>query len=480
MEGCRTRWRCRRRTREEAERRAGVVSRRVQGAQVGQVLGRRAEEMLDGDDGAQDNGCARNVSNPSAEVRQEVRADRDTYVAGRDQYVIISAITGRCGCGIYAVGACAVCDRPVCGKHGASFNDVFLCGAHLREREKADGSPSGQMPPEDLEQARYSQCGSENLQEACHETSASPRNEDVGAGPADQPAISRLEPTKSSAGSTQAAELVRALGLKVENSRNLEHAYSAARAFRLEAMKRYDMGYRDSAAAMYREAIVSFQGAFNTGQRSTFLSKHESSLKRGFQYIAENPEADVWKLRMVLDDAIEYLHALLLIQKVREYSDSRRFGYMGNWEPFEPLRYSIEPRDGYEFRSFDLICDVCAEAMNIQEKRLAEQIQGKSEPDLEEAVILRILRWPTLSLTRDIAEPTYRSSRRKLVSNPVAALWDVYYLDMINFSPDSFLQWAIDQIGRDLFLQDTPRVTFDKALGARGYPRDSAFWGGQS
>jgi hypothetical protein len=77
-------------------------------------------------------------------VRQEAEAGRDAYVAGGDQFVVHTEATGQCNCGIYAVGACHMCDLPLCGQHGASFEGVFLCGAHwhaavLEQRQHRGG-----------------------------------------------------------------------------------------------------------------------------------------------------------------------------------------------------------------------------------------------------------------------------------------------------------------------------------------------------
>jgi hypothetical protein len=43
---------------------------------------------------------------------------------------------GRCGCGMYAVGACRVCDMAVCGSHGATFDGEYLCGVHWHEKRQ--------------------------------------------------------------------------------------------------------------------------------------------------------------------------------------------------------------------------------------------------------------------------------------------------------------------------------------------------------
>lgn len=69
-------------------------------------------------------------------LHQQANAARDAYVAGRDQFVLHADVAKRCSCGIYAVGACQVCDILLCGQHGASFDGVFLCGAHWHERKK--------------------------------------------------------------------------------------------------------------------------------------------------------------------------------------------------------------------------------------------------------------------------------------------------------------------------------------------------------
>lgn len=42
----------------------------------------------------------------------------------------------RCGCGMYAVGACRVCETAVCGQHGATLDDQFLCGTHWHQRSQ--------------------------------------------------------------------------------------------------------------------------------------------------------------------------------------------------------------------------------------------------------------------------------------------------------------------------------------------------------
>ena len=87
----------------------------------------QAKGMLVGDHGTQ--------SNSFTHVDQ-VR--RDSYVAGRDQYVIHPGGAGQCECGIYAVGVCRECGLPVCSRHGASFNDAFLCSAHWQGQQQAD------------------------------------------------------------------------------------------------------------------------------------------------------------------------------------------------------------------------------------------------------------------------------------------------------------------------------------------------------
>ena len=86
-----------------------------------------AKGMLVGDHGTQ--------SNSSTHVDQ---VGRDSYVAGRDQYVIHPEGARQCKCGIYAVGACRECGLPMCSRHGASLNDVFLCSTHWQGQQQTD------------------------------------------------------------------------------------------------------------------------------------------------------------------------------------------------------------------------------------------------------------------------------------------------------------------------------------------------------
>jgi hypothetical protein len=74
-------------------------------------------------------------------------AGRDSYVAGRDQYVFRPEAR-LCRCGKYAVGACQVCSFPVCSEHGTSLADVFLCNTHRQERQQANEVPQKQAASE--------------------------------------------------------------------------------------------------------------------------------------------------------------------------------------------------------------------------------------------------------------------------------------------------------------------------------------------
>jgi hypothetical protein len=96
-----------------------------------------AKGMLVGDHGTQNNSFS-----------HVAKAGRDSFVAGRDQYLIHSEAARQCSCGIYAVGACRVCGLPECSEHGASLDGVFLCGTHLQEQQQANEVRQVRAAPE--------------------------------------------------------------------------------------------------------------------------------------------------------------------------------------------------------------------------------------------------------------------------------------------------------------------------------------------
>jgi hypothetical protein len=69
------------------------------------------------------------------QLRQDVEASRDAYVAARD-VVFHSNPAEWCTCGLKPTGACCVCGFPACDRHGALLDDVFLCGTHWHERKQ--------------------------------------------------------------------------------------------------------------------------------------------------------------------------------------------------------------------------------------------------------------------------------------------------------------------------------------------------------
>ncbi len=76
-------------------------------------------------------------------IDQKAEARRDAYIAGGDQFVVQTQAAVQCSCGLYAVGVCRICDRPLCGQHGESADGVFLCSGHRQAATLAENEDRG-------------------------------------------------------------------------------------------------------------------------------------------------------------------------------------------------------------------------------------------------------------------------------------------------------------------------------------------------
>lgn len=54
----------------------------------------------------------------------------------------------QCACGIFAIGTCVKCNRPLCGQHGSHLDGKFLCGTDWRAAKEAKAAGMAQRAAE--------------------------------------------------------------------------------------------------------------------------------------------------------------------------------------------------------------------------------------------------------------------------------------------------------------------------------------------
>ena len=61
--------------------------------------------------------------------------DVPLYEACGHQYQEGAPTAPRCSCGVFAIGECNKCSKPLCGLHGGQYSKGFLCTEHGLEGE---------------------------------------------------------------------------------------------------------------------------------------------------------------------------------------------------------------------------------------------------------------------------------------------------------------------------------------------------------
>lgn len=253
---------------------------------------------------------------------------------------------------------------------------------------------------------------------------------------------------------------------------------------RRTAISLYDSGQRDACQRIYQALLRSliehpFLGdgyAYLTRSRAVVAARAITVVRRS------SPGSEVIAMRMALDGFIEVLTAALRLDEVRHDFDlvlSRRFAYTGQRlsarNPFGPLLQMMTTANQLQVRG--LLCEACETAIRLVEPRFSDWFFEQPEMHIHDAITRRILRWPGLDLPcpRDPAprqpfDPTLTSAT---IQDPVSVLWDLFALEMYNFSLAS-LGLSIDDL--ELIYERGTAYGFDQALTKRGYPRDGNYW----
>lgn len=257
---------------------------------------------------------------------------------------------------------------------------------------------------------------------------------------------------------------------------------------RISAMVAYDSGDRDMAISSYGTMIALMATNNDVWDVEGPMRSQSQRIRQDCSELLAGPlRRDAWAVRMVLDEAIEFVQARCLLFELQESIDrtldsrAPRGHLLDRFAPspgntlmycymFDPVRYAVQADDRAPFNSSEILCSLCDSTIRILESRLRSYDRGR---DLHNAVILRMLRWPGLG-------GEYSGSRRaqpgEKVANPVQVLNDVYGMGMSGFQAEAVFGLDWGSVRSAIVRVGSARL-FDAALSQRGYDRDGPHWG---
>ena len=141
----------------------------------------------------------------------------------------------------------------------------------------------------------------------------------------------------------------------------------------MTAAAMYDRRLRLEGAQAYLRIVADMGDCSFLWSRYRPLARLGETLAEEVRSVLTATTADVWRLRVVLDQLIDHAYAATLLSEVvvslpNAVHDLRDEGsdlLLGTWEPFDPLRHALQQYPDESFNSFDVLDATCESAIHL-------------------------------------------------------------------------------------------------------------------